>query len=95
MILGETELLKMLGTLPPLLNPQDQPDQLSLLDTAELPDLEPELQQVFQIVTLEPIAVDRIVQTSGLATSVVLSALAQLEIMSLVSQLPGMRYQRG
>ena len=94
-ILGETELLKMLGTLPPLLNPQDQPDHLSLLDTAELPDLEPELQQVFQIVTLEPIAVDRIVQTSGLATSVVLSALAQLEIMSLVSQLPGMRYQRG
>jgi len=41
------------------------------------------------------VAIDRIVQTSGLATSVVLSALAQLELMSLISLLPGMRYQRG
>ena len=94
-ILGESELLEMLGTLPPLLKQPDAPAQLSFLSSAAIPDLEPELQQVFQAVGLEPTAVDLIVQNTGLATGAVLSALAQLEIMSLISQLPGMRYQRG
>lgn len=95
---GEAELLKMLGTLPPLIK-QPALEQLSLLTTStpqpEPVSLEPELQQVLQAVALEPMAFDLIVQKAGLATSAVLSALAQLELMGLVSQLPGMRYQRG
>jgi DNA processing protein len=105
-ILGESELLERLGTLPQFLdrlNPMavgqagqpDQPGQLSLLTAMPPVELEPELKQVFQRVPLEPIAVDTIVQQAGLETGTVLSALAQLEMMGLVSQLPGMRYQRG
>lgn len=103
-IAGEAELVKMLGTLPPLIQtagPSDWPSgQLSLLDLAppEPPSLEaldPELAQVFRAVPLEPLAVDLIVQKSELPTSAVLSALAQLELLGLVSQLPGSRYQRG
>lgn len=60
-----------------------------------MPTLAPELQQVFRVVTLEPVNLDQIVQQAGLATGSVLSALSQLELMGLVSQLPGMRYQRG
>jgi DNA processing protein len=96
MILGESQLLEMLGTLPQLADP-GMPNQLSLL-TAPAPepaDLEPTLRQVLHAVALEPISFDSIVQNAGLATSSVLSALAQLELMGLVSQLPGMRYQRG
>lgn len=95
MILSEAQLLDLLGALPPLASASI--DQLSLLpDLPPAPptDLEPELQQVFQAVDLEPVAVDRIVQQAGLTTSSVLSALAQLEIMGLVTQMPGMRYQR-
>lgn len=98
LILGEAELLKMLGTLPPLISPP-VPEQLSLLTgpaiQPEPANLAPELKQVLQTVGLEPIAFDLIVQKADLATSAVLSALAQLELMGLVSQLPGMRYQRG
>lgn len=92
-ILGETELLKMLGTLPPLLKPEAPLPEAAI--PGLFPDLDPELQQVLQAVTLEPVAVDTIVQKSDLSTGTVLSALAQLEIIGLISQLPGMRYQRG
>jgi DNA processing protein len=94
-ILGESQLLEMLGTLPQLDEPSAQ--QLSLLaaPTPEPVDLEPALQQVLHAVALEPVGFDAIVQNAGLATSAVLSALVQLELMGLVSQLPGMRYQRG
>lgn len=96
MILGESQLLEALGTLPQLIE-QTPPNQLSLLaaPAPEPTDLEPALRQVLHAVALEPISFDSIVQNAGLATSSVLSALAQLEIMGLVSQLPGMRYQRG
>jgi DNA processing protein len=96
-ILGEAELLELLGSLPALAQPitSEQPQQLSLLSpAAPVINLEPELEQVLQAVASEPIAVDLIVQKAGLATGSVLSALAQLELMGLVDQLPGMRYQR-
>lgn len=94
-ILGEKELLEMLGSLPPLDRLPEQ--QLSLLESPppEPQNLAPDLQQVLQAVSLEPIAVDRIVEITGLSTGDVLSALSQLELMDLVSLLPGMRYQRG
>jgi DNA processing protein len=89
-ILGEEALLKELGTIP-----QFQPHaQLSLLDPVGLPLLPPELQSVFQAIPLEPIGLDRLVEQTGLPTADILSALSQLEIMELVSHLPGMRYQK-
>ena len=103
-ILGEKELLDLLGTLPKL--HQDQSHQATTLSlpTTQLPllqneeislHLEPDLYQIFQAVMLEPVNLDQIVQQTGLTTGTVLSALSQLELMGLVSQLPGMRYQRG
>jgi DNA processing protein len=96
-ILGEAELLELLGSLPALAQPitSEQPQQLSLLSsTVPVINLEPELEQVLHAVASEPVAVDLIVQKAGMATGSVLSALAQLELMGLVAQLPGMRYQR-
>lgn len=103
LILGEKELLEALGTIPKL---QWQPPVASMASTNQLSflaiepsnsqsiRLEPDLQMVLQAVPLEPVNIDRVVQQAGLATGTVLSALAQLELMGLVSQLPGMRYQR-
>ncbi len=107
LILGESQLLEMLNTLPRLEQStlqQPTTEQLSLLSSpgrshpapvAEPANLEPELQQVLQAVAAEPVSLDLIVQNAGLATSAVLSALTRLELMGLVSELPGMRYQRG
>ena len=99
-ILGEDHLLEMLGTLPQLNLPQAEPTQL-LLELAPLPsDLPPELQQVLQAIAevgdrhLDAIPFDRIVQQTGLPTGSVSSALLQLELSGLITELPGMRYQR-
>jgi len=78
----------MLGAIPQL-----DVDK-SLLTSAPMPDLSPELQQVMATLTLDAMPFDRIVQQTGLAAGLVSSALLQLELMGLVSQLPGMRYQR-
>jgi DNA processing protein len=83
------ELLKMLGAMP----------QLDVVETSNkseltLPNLEPELKQVLEIIALESTPFDLIVQQTGYSTGSVSSALLQLELMGLVSQLPGMRYQR-
>lgn len=92
------ELLKMLGAKPPLAT--ENFDSLPLFaqslpsNQPPLPDLEPELKQVLQAVSSEPVPVDLIVQQAGLAAGSVSSALLQLELMGLVTQLPGMRYQR-
>lgn len=108
-ILGEKELLELLGTLPELNQPKSHriashpaasslhPTQLTLLQEDEPPvlNLEPDLHRVFQAVTLEPTNLDQIVQQTGLPTAMVLSGLSQLELIGLVAHLPGMRYQRG
>ena len=41
-----------------------------------------------------PISFDVIVEAAGLEAGTVSSILLQLELLGLVSQLPGMRYQR-
>lgn len=90
-ILGENHLLDLLGQLPQM----DEPiAQLSLLPPEPPPELPLELQQVFQAVPREASSLDWLVETTGMATANVLSALVQLEIMGLVTQMPGMRYQR-
>ena len=94
-LLSEDRLLEMLGAMPKL----DTPEQLSLFSlnpTVEkpVPLLEPELAKVLSAIDSEPISFDTIVEVSGLEAGTVSSILLQLELMGLVSQLPGMRYQR-
>ena len=92
------ELLKMLGAIPP--PKTENLDTLPLFAQSQvshqppLPDLEPELKQIFQVVSSEAITFDLIVEQVGLAPGSVSGALLQLELMGLVTQLPGMRYQR-
>lgn len=93
-ILSEAHLLEMLGSLPQLPPTSSQPAALPL-------DLEPELANVLQILTnvsqengVESLPFDAIVQQSQLQAGAVSSALLQLELMGLIAQQPGMRYQR-
>jgi DNA processing protein len=82
-----SELLKSLGAIPQL-------DVDPRLVTSPFPSLPPELQQVIQVIATEPLPFDLIVQKTGMNAGLVSSNLLQLELMGLVSQLPGMRYQR-
>ncbi len=100
MIINESELLEMLGAIPPL----DTPQQLSFLSqlsqvqpveipTVKMPLLAPELAQILKYITTEAIAFDTIVEHSGLAAHHVSASLLQLELLGMVAQLPGMRYE--
>ena len=94
-LLSEDRLLEMLGALPKL----DKAQQLSLFPlnpTVEKqgPPLEPELAKVLSAIESGPISFDVIVEAAGLEAGTVSSILLQLELLGLVSQLPGMRYQR-
>jgi DNA processing protein len=94
-ILSEANLLEMLGSLPQLLpSPPAQQTQLPL-------NLEPELEKVLQVLTnfsqesgADALPFDLIVQQTQLQAGSVSSALLQLELMGLIAQQPGMRYQR-
>ncbi|MBD1885672.1 DNA-processing protein DprA [Microcoleus vaginatus] len=93
--LSEDRLLEMLGAMPKL----DRAEQLSLFPpnpTVEKqgPPLEPELAKVLSAIASGPISFDVIVEAAGLEAGRVSSILLQLELLGLVSQLPGMRYQR-
>ena len=94
-LLSEDRLLEMLGAMPKL----DRAEQLSLFPpnpTVEKqgPPLEPELAKVLSAIASGPISFDVIVEAVGLEAGTVSSILLQLELLGLVSQLPGMRYQR-
>lgn len=94
-ILNEGHLLEMLGAIPDLnLNLAVQLPLFPQEQSTSVPQLEPELAQVLQALPSEPISFDVIVQQTGLAAGSVSSALLQLELIGLVSQLPGMRYRR-
>lgn len=91
MIIEEEKLLATLGAIPNL----DQSQQLSLSEQPQpLPDLDPISLKIFQTLSIEPLGFDLIVQNTGLTAAEVSANLVQLEIMGLVTQLPGMRYQR-
>ena len=49
--------------------------------------------QVFDVVTPEPVHVDRIAERAGLDHPTLLAALSSLEIKGLVAQVPGKRFQ--
>lgn len=85
------ELLKMLGAIPKI---DFVEAEASSVEQLPLPNLSPELQQVMNAIASESLSFDFIVQQTGMAIGAVSSALLQLELMGLVSQLPGMRYQR-
>ena len=86
---SENHLLEMLGAMPKL----DPVEPSRTVEQLALPNLEPELKQVWEALDLD-LPFDLIVQKTGMSTGLVSSALLQLELMGLVSQLPGMRYQR-
>ncbi len=75
----------MLGTMPCL-------DRISSIPKS-IPNLEPELEKIYSLLTHESISLDAIAEQTELNTSKILAILSQLEIMDLISQLPGMRYQ--
>ena len=89
-ILGAEHLLQLLGAMPQL----DPVKSTKSVEQLPLPDLTPELQRVLAALTGESLPFDLIVQQTGYSAGVVSSALLQLELMDLVLQLPGMRYQR-
>ena len=88
-ILGIEHLLEMLGAMPQI-DTSPSPQQLELLPV----NLAPELQQVWDAIAQGAMTLDLIMQNTNQSVSEVSSALLQLELMGLVSQLPGMRYQR-
>lgn len=99
-IITEEKLLENLGAIPQL----DTQAQLSLLTPSSnlnLPDpmpprepLDPLHQKIWEVVTPVPIALDTIIEATGLTVGEVSGGLLQLELQGLVKQLPGMRYQR-
>ncbi|MGB7056676.1 MAG: DNA-processing protein DprA [Geitlerinemataceae cyanobacterium] len=92
-ILGEKQLLELLSdfsseaTILPVIS--------SSAATVTQPSLEPELDRVFQVISSEPMSFDAIVAKAGLDAGTLSASLIQLELLGLVSQLPGMFYQRG
>ncbi len=86
-ILSETHLLEMLGTMP----------QLDLFqETAPPPsvDLDPALTEILGAIGQEPTSFDHITQTVSQTPNEVSAGLLQLELLGLISQAPGMRYQK-
>ncbi len=92
-ILNEGHLMEMLGVIPEL-DPVAQLPLFAQEQSTPMPQLEPELAKVWQALASEPTSFDAIVQQAGLAAGAVSSALLQLELMGLVSQLPGLLYRR-
>ena len=91
-ILGEDELLDMLGSIPPFAVPTPAPEV-----PIRTQPLHPEWEQILQVLPQSAagaMLLDQIVQTTQLSTGTVSSALLQLEMEGLVTALPGMRYQR-
>lgn len=84
-VLGIEHLLEMLGTMPCL-------DRIPLMPPP-IPKLEPELERIYRLINQESVALDVIVEQTGKSASEILAALSQLELMDLIAQLPGMRYQ--
>ncbi|MEA5451701.1 DNA-processing protein DprA [Leptolyngbya sp. CCNP1308] len=99
MVLNDMTLIVALGQMPQIggepagdVSPgkSDRPP----VSPPVLPPLSPAMAQVLATITDEPTALDSLVQQLAQPTGEVLATLVQLELMGLVIQLPGMRYQR-
>lgn len=91
-ILSQEHLLDMLGEIPQLDIPISQ--QSSQVLQKDLPALSTELKQVYSLISPEPIPYDLIIARSNLNPTTIAAHLLQLELMELITQLPGMRYQK-
>lgn len=101
---NEDDLLEMLSGIPGLQVPQQPsfpspeatttPSPAVAANAKPTPNLTPELQSVFDAISTEATSFDLIVQKAKRSPAEVSSALLQLEMLGLISQLPGMRYQR-
>ncbi len=108
MILGEQALIDALVELPPVnvvtpapvktlvAGEQGLSTQLRpLVETVPVPDLSPFFTQVLNAVSVEPISLDQIVLSAQTNVGEVLGALTYLELLELVTQVPGgTQYQR-
>jgi DNA processing protein len=93
LILGEGHLLELLGTIPVL----DRPQPINA--PVYMPNLSPELSAIFtglqelcQASGQPSVSLDQLIQGCQQPASAVSSALLQLELLGLVTQLPGMKY---
>ena len=102
-ILGLDHLLELLAALPqldPAVSPTLQPAAIdrvkvrSSVPETPPPQLPPDLQQIWLLLTDIPVNFDEIVAKSQLPVATVSSSLIHLELLGLVTQLPGMRYQK-
>ncbi|OBQ34877.1 MAG: DNA repair protein Smf [Anabaena sp. CRKS33] len=84
------ELLIMLGAIPQI----DIEIETPPVKSPPIPNLAPELQQVINTLAIDALSFDFIIQKTGMNAAIVSSSLLQLELMGLVTQLPGMRYQK-
>lgn len=100
MILSDMTLIAALGQMPQIGNGEPAGDALPgkgdrpPVIPPVLPPLSSAMAQVLATITDEPTALDSLVQQLAQPTGEVLATLVQLELMGLVIQLPGMRYQR-
>ena len=92
-ILGENELLEMLAIMPQLDTVQLKIPR-ETIEKPPVPDLEPKLARIIRAIDSDSSSLDAIAQTTNLDTGTLLASLSQLELMGLISQLPGMRYSR-
>jgi DNA processing protein len=102
-ILGEEHLLEMLGTIPQLAANSVNVSQKST-KTVDIPkkspipsNLDPKLADIlqsFESIKTESISFETISQKTNLAASELSAALLQLEMMDLIKQVAGMRYQK-
>ena len=59
-----------------------------------MPDLKPMLTEIFQDISTEPMIWDLIIQKIGLSSGEISSSILQLELLELVTQSPGIDYQK-
>ncbi len=94
LILGEDTLIKALGALP-VDAPETAPAAPESMPPTVPVNLSDPLQRVLQGIPIEPMALDAIAaQMPQCPIGDLLSTLTQLELLGLVAQLPGNRYQR-
>ncbi len=89
-ILGVEQLITTLREIAPIQQPQPIQTSLPLFQ----PHLAPPLAQILAAIGHAPTAFDAIVSHSKLPSPAVSSGLLELELENLVTQLPGMQYQR-
>lgn len=98
LIMDDTTLVQELEKMPQLA-PPDAVQSATVDPVTSLPlfsaaSIGPDLQQVLGEIGPVPMTVDQIALKVEKTTSELLSSLAQLELMGLITLLPGMRYQR-